>query len=607
MQTGTMTTGSGSDTTSLRTRPPMGIGAMLVMNFGFFGIQFSFGLQQTAVNPLFQMIGANPHDLPILKLAGPMTGLLIQPMIGALSDKTWSDRWGRRKPYLLMGAVGCAITLFLFPVVGALWAAVVLLWLLDIANNTSMEPYKALLADVLPKNQLARGFLIQSMFTGAGLIAANAMIFIFQRVVSGASDNGVPYWVFVAFWTGAFCSIASVLVAMLRTREHPPSDEQLAEIRKAPKNPAAMVREILTAAKTMPMGMHKLGIVYLFQWYAITIYWQFVAVSLKETVFNGDLESAVGWTGAMGMAYNGATVVSALMLIPLANRFGAKRLHAACLVLMCIAMVTVSQASNQYIALIPMILFGIGWASMMGVPFIMVASMVPQKRMGVYVGIVNMMIVVPMLIQSFTFGWVFENLLGGSGSNALMLSGVLFGIGALAMLWVNPPPADEESPLMPLGTKHLTVYERVVVGTDGSPSSQYAVHRAAEVATAAEAHLVVVSAYNPGDRETTDTGHIDLTAERSAKAAIATSLERMGKGKVRRIEQRTIAADPSQALLQAAKDGTGNLIVVGNRGLGAEDGHVLGSVPSNVVKHADCDVLIVQTSALDEAERRDDI
>lgn len=603
MQTGTMTsTGGDSDTTSLRTRPPISIGAMLVMNFGFFGIQFSFGLQQTAVNPLFQMIGADPHDLPILNLAGPMTGLLVQPMIGALSDKTWSDRWGRRKPYLLMGALGCAITLFLFPFVGALWGAVVLLWLLDISNNTSMEPYKALLADVLPKNQLARGFLIQSMFTGAGLIAANAMIFIFQRLVSGAAENGVPYWVFVAFWTGAFCSIASVLVAMLRTKEHPPSEEQLAEIRNAPKNPLAMGREVLSAARTMPMGMHKLGIVYLFQWYAIVIYWQFVAVSLKETVFDGNLEEAVGWTGAMGMAYNGATVASALLLIPLANKFGAKRLHAACLVLMCIAMITVSQATNQYVALLPMVLFGIGWASMMGVPFIMVASMVPQKRMGVYIGIVNMMIVVPMLIQSFTFGWIFENWLGGSGSNALMLSGVLFGIGALAMLWVNPPPADAESPLMPLGTKQLTVYERVVVGTDGSPSSMYAVHRAAEVATAAEAHLVVVSAYNPGDHESADTGHVDLTGERSAETAISASLSQLDKTKARRIEQRTIAADPSRALLDTAKSGMGSLIVVGNRGRGAAEGHVLGSVPRNVVRHADCDVLIVQTSALDEPE-----
>ncbi|WP_347346723.1 MFS transporter [Microbacterium sp.] len=601
MQTGTMIAGGGdSDTSSLKTRPPIGIGAMLIMNFGFFGIQFSFGLQQTAVNPLFQMIGANPHDLPILNLAGPMTGLLIQPMIGALSDKTWSDRWGRRKPYLLLGAVGCAITLFLFPFVGALWAAVVLLWLLDISNNTSMEPYKALLADVLPKNQLARGFLIQSMFTGAGLIAANAMIFIFQRLITGSSDNGVPYWVFVAFWTGAFCSIASVLVAMLRTKEHPPSDEQLAEIRNAPKNPFAMVRDVASAAKSMPMGMHKLGIVYLFQWYAIVIYWQFVAVSLKETVFDGNLEEAVGWTGAMGMAYNGATVASALLLIPLANRFGAKRLHAACLVLMCIAMITVSQATNQFVALIPMVLFGIGWASMMGVPFIMVASMVPQRRMGVYIGIVNMMIVVPMLIQSFTFGWIFENLLGGSGSNALMLSGVLFGIGALAMLWVNPPPADEESPLMPLGTRHLTVYERVVVGTDGSPSSQYAVHRAAEVATASEAHLIVVSAYNKGDHASVDTGHIDLTAERSAREAIATSLSQLDKGTARRVEQRAVAADPSRALLDTARGGTGSLIVVGNRGLGAADGQLLGSVPANVVKEADCDVLIVQTAALDE-------
>ena len=606
MQTGTMaSTDSDSGEGSLGARLPMSVGAMLVMNFGFFGIQFSFGLQQTAVNPLFQMIGADPHSLPILNLAGPMTGLLIQPMIGALSDKTWSDRWGRRKPFLLVGAIGCSITLFLFPFVGALWTAVLLLWLLDIANNTSMEPYKALLADTLPKNQLARGFLIQSMFTGAGLISANAMIFVFQRLVSGASDNGVPYWVFVAFWAGACFSIGSVLVAMLRTKEYPPSAEQLTEIRSAAKGPSAMVREVLTAARVMPIGMHKLGIVYLFQWYAITIYWQFVAVSLKETVFDGDLESAVGWTGAMGMAYNGATVASALLLIPLANKFGAKRLHSACLALMCIAMLSVSQATNQYTALIPMVLFGIGWASMMGVPFIMVASMVPQKRMGVYIGIVNMMIVVPMLIQSFTFGWVFENLLGGHGQNALMLSGVLFGIGAIMMLWVNPPPADQEAPLMPMAPKHITVYDRIVVGTDGTAGSQQAVHRAAEVAAAAEARLVVVSAYHPGTQESADTGHIHLTDRQAAETAVRASVRRLTKKDKRRTDRNIIAGDPSQALLETARKAPGSLIVVGNRGLGAADGHLLGSVPGNVLKSADCDVLVVQISS-DEAKDHSD-
>lgn len=581
---------------------PISPAALVLMNFGFFGIQFSFGLQQTAINPLFVLIGANAHDLPILNLAGPLSGLLIQPMIGALSDKTWSDRWGRRKPYLVGGAIGCSICLFLFPFVGALWTAVLLLWLLDISNNTSMEPYKALLADILPKNQLARGFMTQAMFAGAGLVTANAMIFIFQRLITGNSGGGegLPYWVYVAFWTGAVCSIGTVLVAMLRTKEIPPTPAQLAEIRSASKGPGAMVGEIREAVREMPVAMHKLGLVYLFQWYAIVLYWQFVAVSLSETAFGGDFEKAVGWTGAMGMVYNGTMIVAALALIPVATKFGAKRVHAACLALMAIAMVSVSQASSPLQALIPMVLFGIGWASMMGVPFILVASMVPKARMGVYIGIVNMMIVVPMLIQNVTFGWIFETFLGSSGSNTLLLSGVLFACGAVAMLWVNPPSADQESDLMPLGTKKITVYDQVVVGTDGTASAMYAVDRAVEVASAAEARLVVISAYDQVRTATADQHREVLVGDAAARRALGASLDHLDASKVRRIDQRVVEGNPARALIDTAAKRPASLIVVGNRGLGAIDGQILGSVPGEVVKNATCDVLIVQTSALDE-------
>ncbi|HRW00542.1 MAG TPA: MFS transporter, partial [Tetrasphaera sp.] len=155
-------------TTIVRQKPLMTMPQILIMNFGFFGIQYSFGMQQTAVNPIFQKLGAEGHALPLLNLAGPITGLLIQPMIGAMSDRTWSPRWGRRKPFFLIGALGCSICLFLFPFVSAIWMAVLLLWLLDASNNTAMEPYRAFIADKLPPSQLAKGFLAQSFFTGFG-------------------------------------------------------------------------------------------------------------------------------------------------------------------------------------------------------------------------------------------------------------------------------------------------------------------------------------------------------------------------------------------------------------------------------------------------------
>jgi len=182
-------------------KPLMTGSAILMMNLGFFGVQFSFGLTQSAVNPLFLLIGAKPDQLPILNLAGPVTGLIIQPLIGAISDRTWSPRWGRRRPFVTAGAILCSIILFLFPFVGVLWLGVICFWLLDAGNNTSMEPYRAFISDRLPRSQLARGFLTQSMFTGAGAVLANISLFVLQKVsaLEKTAGNGVPYWMYVCF------------------------------------------------------------------------------------------------------------------------------------------------------------------------------------------------------------------------------------------------------------------------------------------------------------------------------------------------------------------------------------------------------------------------
>lgn len=255
-----------------------------------------------------------------------------------------------------------------------------------------------------------------------------------------------------------------------------------------------------------------------------------------------------------------------------------------------------------------MVLLGIAWASMMGIPYILVASMVPRERTGVYMGIVNMMIVVPMLVQTLTFGWIFENLLASDGTNAIMFAGAMLGCGAIAMLWVNPPKETEESPIMPLGApRHITVYDRVVVGSDGTPASLKTVGHAAGVASAADAQLVVVSAYTPeAEAERTATGKRVpgvrrlLYGEEAARAALRTSMKQLDAERVRHIETRIVEGDPAKALLEVAGDNLANVIVVGNRGLGAADGQLLGSVPGDVAKNAACDVLIVQTSSVDD-------
>src|SRR5918998_1229 len=516
-------------------RPLMTTGNMAWMNLGFFGVQFSFGLTQSAVNPIFLFLGADAHSLPILNIAGPITGLLIQPFIGAMSDKTWSPRFGKRKPYILGGAAVMILILFLFPLVTALWMAVICLWLLDAGNNTAMEPYRALISDRLRKVQIPKGFLIQSMFTGAGAVLANVSLFIFQKVLPGGAEGQVPTWVFVVFWFGAVCAIVTVGVAMMRTKEVTPTDEELAHIRTQSKGLPATVREIAEAVKVMPIGMHKIGLAFLFQWYAMFIYWQFVSVSVAESVWNTTpgtplYEEAAGWSGLMNGGYNFVTMISALFLLPLCQRYGGKKGHAGALTLAGLSLAWLATIESPWLTLVPMIGLGICWASMVGVPYLMVASMVPRERTGVYMGILNMMIVVPMLIQTLTFGFIFENFLDSQGTNAMVMAGALLGCAALAMLWVNSPRPDEDSSVMPLGgRREITVYDRVIVGSDGSPSALYAVARAHEIASAAEARIVVVTAYEPNgeaaqEEEEAAGGRKLLHGEEAARVAMRRSV-----------------------------------------------------------------------------------
>ena len=425
----------------------MNMRQILLMNLGFFGIQYSFGMQQTAINPIYKMLGADESELPILNMAGPITGLLIQPIIGAMSDRTWSERWGRRKPYFMVGAIGCSVCLFLFPFVSALWMAVLLLWLLDASNNTAMEPYRAFIADRLPPSQTAKGFLAQSFFAGLGITLANASMFLFEHIWDGVAGSGLPYYVFGAFMLGSVCSIATVLVSVLSTDEIPPSPEELAELRsKKDRERFGALKEIGNAIVEMPKELRKLGLVYLFQWYAMFVYWQFISLSIAKSVFNTtDAQSqayrdATTWTGLVNGSYNVVTFMVAFGLVSLAKKHGAKWVHTASLICALVSLLVLPHVTNKFLVFLPMIGFGISWASLLGVPYIMAVRMVPSNRYGVYMGILNMMIVLPQLLETVTFGWVYENLLGKDPTNAITFTGVLMGLAAIAMTWINEPP-----------------------------------------------------------------------------------------------------------------------------------------------------------------------
>lgn len=435
---------------SLR-KPSLSFSQIVNMNVGFFGIQYSFGLQQSAVNPIYDFLGASPDEIPLLNLAGPVTGLLIQPFIGALSDSTWHPKWGRRKPYFFIGALLCSICLLLYPFSSSLWMAASLLWILDAGNNTAMEPYRAFVADKLNDEQQPTGFQMQSFFTGFGQTLANLSLFIFPMIFIGKTGS-LPTWVYASFFLGAVCSIGSIWWSMHTTSEIEPTEEELKEIRARKTSVLESIFEIFHAIGEMPKVMWQLALVYLFQWYALFCYWQNSSKSIALSVWNAtpkdnpDLyEQAVSWTGLVNGWYNIVTFLSALALARYANKYGAKTVHMVCLILAAAGFLAFPHIENKNLLFFAISGFGIGWASMMGIPYLLVVGDIPKERYGVYMGIINMMIVIPMILQNLSFGYILKHFLANDPRNAITFAGALLAIAALATAFIKPSPSKQSA------------------------------------------------------------------------------------------------------------------------------------------------------------------
>ena len=424
-------------------KPKLNFWQILSMNVGFFGIQYSFGLQQSAVNPIYDFLGASPDQIPLLNLAGPVTGLLVQPLIGALSDKTWHPKWGRRKPFFLIGALLCSIALLLFPFSSSLWMAAGLLWILDAGNNTAMEPYRAFIADKLDEEQQPLGFQMQSFFTGLGQTLANLSLFIFPMIIIGKTGS-LPTWVYASFFLGAICSITTIWWSIKTTPEIPPTEEELAIIKAKKGGLFEPLIEIAHAIKEMPKVMWQLALVYLFQWYALFCYWQNSSKSIALSVWDATpknnpsaYEEAVSWTGLVNGWYNIVTFLTAFALVGLAKKLGPKKVHTFRLLLAAVGFFIFPHIHNKYLLFFAITGFGIGWASMMGIPYLMVVGDIPKERYGVYMGIINMMIVIPMIIQNVSFGYILKHFLNNDPRLAITFAGVLLLLSAVATLLIK--------------------------------------------------------------------------------------------------------------------------------------------------------------------------
>ncbi len=417
---------------------------ILNMNVGFFGIQYSFGLQQSAVNPIYDFLGASPHEIPLLNLAGPMTGLLVQPIIGAMSDRTWSPRWGRRKPFFFVGALICSIALLIYPFSSSLWMAAGLLWILDAGNNTAMEPYRAFIADTLVEEQQPLGFQMQSFFTGFGQTLSNLSLFIFPMIFVGTTGK-LPTWVFASFFLGAVVSIGSIWWSMRGVKEIPPTEEELAKMKADDSGVFGPLKEIFSAIGEMPKVMWQLAMVYVFQWYALFCYWQNSSKSIALSVWNAtpstdpeNYERAVSWTGLVNGWYNVVTFLTAFILVGFAKKHGAKAVHTGALILAAAGFLAFPHIENKNLLFFAITGFGIGWASMMGIPYLLVVNSIPKERYGVYMGVINMMIVVPMIFQNLTFGYILKNFLDNDPRQAITFAGVLLLLAALFTLRIKP-------------------------------------------------------------------------------------------------------------------------------------------------------------------------
>jgi maltose/moltooligosaccharide transporter len=434
-------------TISTGVKPMLSGSKILQMNLGFLGLQFSFGLQQANMTPIWAYLGADEADFPWLGIAGPLTGLIVQPIIGVMSDRTLS-KWGRRTPYFLIGALMCMAGLFFMPLSQSILMAFSILFILDVGNNVTMEPYRAYVNDRLNEEQRGFGFLSQSAFTGLAQCLAYASPFLLVTwfgVSKIAEPGQIPDYTRIAFYIGAALSIATILWSILRVPELPLTEAEKNRISALPESFGSYFSEIAEAFREMPTAMRSMAWMSLFQWYAMCCYWGYRTPAISKALF-GTSDAATAQfreadllSGPMGAFYNLIAFGTAFAMIPLARKMGASKLHAAALVLGGLGMIALPLTDNIMFMWAMMALMGLSWGSIMGNPYIVLANAIPAERTGVYMGIFNMMICAPMLLFAATMTFMYKPLLGGDPRNVMIFGGLCMLVAAVAVFRIKQP------------------------------------------------------------------------------------------------------------------------------------------------------------------------
>ena len=429
------------------------------MSFGFLGIQFGWGLQLGNMSGIYEKLGAKPDELPLLWLAAPVTGLIIQPIIGAMSDRTW-NRVGRRKPYFLVGAILSSLALFVMPTSSTLWMAAGLLWILDASINVSMEPFRAFVADKLNDEQRTTGFVMQSFFIGLGASLAGWLPLAFRYFgVSGNTESGIPLTIKYAFQLGAVAFLLAVLYTVFTTKEYPPENiEEFLAKKRASGGLIGTIKEvvveIIDALRDLPNTMLQLAPVQFCTWLGLFCMWLFYVPAVARHVFGATDAKSDAYThgqefGGSTFAYMNITCFVIAFAIPqIAKAIGKKATHAICLTCGAIGLLSVYFISNPNLLIGSMCLIGIAWASILSMPYAILSGALPAARMGVYMGVFNFFIVIPEIMQALTFGPIIRAVFGTDNPNSsvymVIIGGCFMLLAAVLTLFLVKDVAGSE-------------------------------------------------------------------------------------------------------------------------------------------------------------------
>ncbi len=414
------------------------------MSFGFLGIQFGWGLQMANMSAIYSYLGASPDSLAILWLAAPVTGVIIQPLIGQASDRMWSPL-GRRRPFILGGALLASLALVLMPNCPSVWMAAGLLWVLDGTINASMQPFRALVADNLPEEQNAQGFAIQSLFIGLGGTVASALPWLMTNCFGVADGDGVrgqiPLSVRLSFYIGAVVFMAAVLWTVISTREYAPTAAELAVNRARKFDWSLGLGDVFALVFHLPRRMWELGLVQFFTWIGMFAMWVYFSPAVAKNIFHAApgspaMEAAGAWSGFCFAAYNAVCFIFSFVLLWGTKRIGPKLMHVLCLAIGALGLGSVSLMSGQLELLISMTAVGIAWASILSMPYAMLAPSLPKTKVGVLMGMFNLFIVLPQIASSSLLDFLLKHFLHSEPMNALVLGGASMGLAALLTLLV---------------------------------------------------------------------------------------------------------------------------------------------------------------------------